>query len=348
MISGLLMSGALALMMWPVAARPVEMVLVDADMVSAQAVGDWKKDGFQGVAVVLDEDTDAKAAAQRVADARLDLYWWIEVARNPKMAAAHPKWMASLGSHQDWVKRFPNVRLPKADEVAKAYPWVPIGYREAFDAHLQRIAGLLKRAPDGAKGLFLNDLQGGPSSCGCGNLLCRWAIDYHVQPTATKLEGDFTAAKFVAQIRQRAPKQTVIPVWTTECEEADLPANKRQNKTSTGSCGAVPCATGACPDSFANQWTGLLSIHEGPVALLALHTALQRTQTGGPQWITNAIAYPNHVAPLHKGKEIPADRLWVVVEEPARKLALECNVAAVIVARTQVDQSYEPRIVSIK
>ena len=245
------------------------------------------------------------------------------------------------------MKRFPNIPEPKVDEVAKAYPWVPIGYREAFDAHLQRVEGLLKRVPDGAKGLFLNDLQAGPSSCGCGNVLCRWAIDYHVRSTATKLEGDFTAAKFVAQVRQRAGKQTVIPVWTTECEEADLPANKRQGKAGTGLCGTVPCATGACPESFANQWSALLSVNEGPIGLLALHTALQRTHAGA-DWVTNAITYPNATVPAFKGATITMDRLWVVVEESAREVAAKAGVGAVIVARAKIDQSFEPRMVSTK
>jgi hypothetical protein len=60
---------------------------------------------------------------------------WIEVARNPKLATAHPRWMAALGSHEDWQKNFPKFPEPGVAEVAKAFPWVPISYREAFDAH---------------------------------------------------------------------------------------------------------------------------------------------------------------------------------------------------------------------
>ena len=37
-------------------------------------------------------------------NAGLDLYSWIEVARNPKLAAAHPYRMAALGSNEDWQK----------------------------------------------------------------------------------------------------------------------------------------------------------------------------------------------------------------------------------------------------
>jgi len=37
-------------------------------------------------------------------NAGLDLYSWIEVAWNPKLAAAHPHRMAALGSNEDWQK----------------------------------------------------------------------------------------------------------------------------------------------------------------------------------------------------------------------------------------------------
>jgi hypothetical protein len=232
---------------------------------------------------------------------------------------------------------------------------VPIGYREAFDAHLARIEQLLQQAPPGWRGLLLNDLQGGPSSCGCGNLLCRWAIDYHVQSTATKLEGDDVAARFTAEVRKRVGDKTVIPVWTTECEHVDLPPDKNQGRPSTGLCGTVGCATAACPDKFTRQWSALASGHDRPIGLLALHTALQRTQKefgGGPGWVTNAMAYLDQTLPAHNGKAISPQRLWVVVEgllpveeTTARELAAKAGVGAVIVARVKLDQSYEPRMI---
>jgi hypothetical protein len=340
---------------------PVEIVLVEAEMVTPPAVSQWKQERLKGVAVVLDEQTGQaryRELARHISDGGLDLYCWIEVARNPKLAAAHPRWMAALGSHADWQKNFKNFPEPGIGEVAKAFPWVPIGYREAFDAHLARIEQLLKRAPPGWRGLMLNDLQAGPSSCGCGNLQCRWAIDYHVHPTATKLEGDDVAGRFVAAVRERAGNKTVIPVWTTECEEVDLPADKHQGQPGTGLCGTVGCATGACPDVFTRQWSGLASGHDGPIGLLAVHTALHRTRKelgGGPNWVTNAIAYLDKTLPANGGIAVSSDRLWVVVEgsqtpeeATARELAAKAGVGAVIVVRAKIDQSYEPRIISAK
>jgi len=340
---------------------PVEIVLVEPETVTPGAVSQWKKERFNAVAVVLDERTSKAAClelARHLSDGGLDLYWWIEVARNPKLAAAHPRWMAALGMHADWLKNFPNFAEPGADEVAKAFPWVPIGYRETFDAHLERIEQLLKRVPPGWRGLLLNDLQAGPSSCGCGNLQCRWAIDYDVRPTATKLEGDDVAVRFIAGVRKGVGDRAVIPVWTTECEEVDLPPDKHQGRPGTGLCGTVGCATGACPEIFTRQWSALVSGYEGPVGLLALHTALQRTQKefgGGPGWATNAIAYLDRTLPAHGGKPIPHRRLWMVVEglgpdeeTTGREAAARAGAGAVIVARVRIDQSYEPRMLSTK
>jgi hypothetical protein len=336
----------------------LEIVLVEAETVTPALVAQWKREGFKAVAAVLDERMGEAAyrdLTRHVAGGGLELYYWIEVARNPKLAAAHPRWMATLGMHEDWQKNFPNLPELKAGEVAKAFPWVPIGSREGFDAQLTRVEQLLKRAPTGWRGLLLNDLQGGPSSCGCGNLQCRWATDYGVRSTATKLTGDDVAARFLAEVRKRVGDKLVVPVWTTECEEVDLPADKHQGRPGTGHCGTVGCAKGACPDTFTLQWSALTAGQTGPVGLLALHTILQRKQTefgGGPGWVTNAIGYLNQTLPANGGKTIPADRLWVVVEgapeEELRKLAAQAGVGAVIVARAKLDQSYQPQLIPAK
>ena len=84
--------------------------------------------------------------------------------------------------------------------------------------------------PGNWAGVFLNDLQAGPSSCGCGNDQCRWALDYGSPPTAAKTPGDDAAAKIVAELSARHPGKVIIPVWVTECELADLPDAKGRNR----------------------------------------------------------------------------------------------------------------------
>ena len=98
----------------------------------------WKKDGFDAFVLVLDErfePADYQRAAAIVAASSVRLYYWIEVGRNKDFARDHPEWMASLGSHDDWRNSFPDAPRLNKGEVAKAWPWTPIAYQKAFDAH---------------------------------------------------------------------------------------------------------------------------------------------------------------------------------------------------------------------
>jgi len=347
----------------PARQPPVEIALLDAPGATASAIAGLKQEGFRGAALLLDEGFTAaehERAVKLIVAASLDLYYWIEVGRNPRLAEAHPRWMASLGMHKDWQKGFPNVPLPKEGEVAKAFPWVPIWYQEAFEAHLRRIEQLLQRASPAYRGLFLNDLQGGPSSCGCGNLQCRWATDYHVPATGTQLAGDDAAARFVAAVRQQTRKE-IIPVWATECEEGDLPAKQRPAGRSTGKCGTVGCAAGTCPKAFTRQWSALVGAHHGTIALLGLHLELNRTDAAlgeGPDWVARAVAYVDGLPPQNDGPasgQFSHGKLWLVVqgatreeESTARRAAIRSGAGGVVVARARIDQSFEPRVLPVK
>jgi hypothetical protein len=122
------------------------------------------------IIVPLDEAAKRQWAmmAKAVERAGMTLWPWVEVARNPAMADAHPEWMAAIGAHHDdWRRRFPNAPAAKSGEVIKAWPWVPIGYVPAFDAHRERLKTLLGDLPGAWSGVFLNDLQAGPRR-GCG------------------------------------------------------------------------------------------------------------------------------------------------------------------------------------
>jgi hypothetical protein len=333
-----------------------ELVLVSPGHVSAHTISEWKADQFTGVVLLL-HATNAAAVARAAGQlelAALPYYYWIEVGRDEGIAKQHPRWMASLGMHEDWQQRFPKTAEPKIGEVAKAYPWVPINYQEAFDAHLARVKELLARVPTNYAGVLLNHLQSGPSSCGCGNLQCRWATDYQVPSTGT-YSGEGAAGRFVRAIQALAGSPPVIPIWTTECDEEDLPASKRPNGKSTGLCGTVGCATGACPMEFTKQWNHLVKNHDGAIALLALHNQLGRTNAAfahGPGWVDRPVAYLDETLPKNGGSLFPHDRLWLVVEgrtreeeSAARKAAAGTGSAGVVVARIALDQSFAPRLI---
>jgi len=340
--------------------KPTEMVLVEPDSITPKSLDAWRAEGFTAVVALLDEAHPAdvyRSSASAAHAAGVDLYYWIEVARNSALADAHPRWMASLGMHDDWRKRFPDAAPPKKGEVAKAYPWVPIGYAEAFEAHLQRIKGLLENVPAQYGGLLLNDLQGGPAACGCGNLQCRWAIDYGVSATATSHSVDDAAARFVKKVSELAPGKQIVPIWMTECEELDLPADKARGGITTGLCGSVACAHGTCPKAFRKQWTALVNSHRGPIGLLATQEACGRDAEfyGSPTgWIPAAVNYLDRTPVSADGQGLPHDRLWLVVqaavkgnagELASRAEARQLRPHAIVAARVTLDQSYEPRII---
>lgn len=337
----------------------VHGLIVDPMDVSQKKVTAWKNEGFHLVVLTLDERFDAtiyQKAAQIIAADSLDLYYWIEVGRNATFAKEHPEWMATLGMHDDWRKQFPNVPKLQKGEVAKAWPWTPIAYEKAFTAHLARIRDLLRRVPQSYSGVLLNDLQGGPSSCGCGNLQCRWAIDYNVPHTAQRVSGNDVAARFVDDVKKIVVGHKVIPVWTSECERDDMALKKIPNqKWTTGYCGGVDCFN-YCHDRFAEQWLALQAKQDDPIALLLLHKEFKRDRDeygGKTAWIASAPGYLSD----EKIKKAPPKSLWLVVqgfdvtpeeEAAARKSAETTPADVIILARARIEQSYEPRVMQGK
>src|SRR5439155_20485483 len=87
------------------AKAPKEFVLIEPSAINPKAVAAWKKEGFSGVAVLTEDSIAAKvyrSAAKAVNQAGLELFYWLEVGRSPGLAAEHPEWTASLGTHKDW------------------------------------------------------------------------------------------------------------------------------------------------------------------------------------------------------------------------------------------------------
>jgi hypothetical protein len=330
-------------------AASVRAVLIGADRVTPDLLAGWKAKGATAVVVPLDETTKERwAVLDGVAEkAGMRLWPWIEVARNRSMADAHPDWMASIGTHHDdWRRRFLNAPSAKQDAVVKVWPWVPIGYASAFDAHRERLTSLLRDLPGNWSGVFLNDLQAGPSSCGCGNDQCRWALDYGATETAKKTPGDAAAARMVAAIRQRHPRKAIIPVWVTECEPVDLP----DAKNGTGLCGGVPCAKGDCWPRYVRQWNPLLEATDGPIAVAVWADVFRRAPES---WIQSDIDL--FLTPPRGGNRLPPERLVAVVQawgKPANAVdalldQVKRSAAGWVVALDPIDQSWEPRAFAV-
>jgi hypothetical protein len=328
---------------------PVRGVLVKPERLTPEFLAGWKAKGATAVVVALDEDAKGRwqAIAESVERAGMALWPWIEVARNPVMADAHPEWMAATGGHHnDWRRRFPTAPTAKEGEVVKAWPWVPIGYAPALDAHRARIKMLLADLPGKWAGVFLNDLQAGPSSCGCGNDQCRWALDYGTHPTAARTPGEDAAAKLVSELVARHRDKTIVPIWVTECEPIDLPGAK----DGTGLCGTVGCAKGDCWPRYAHAWNSLIQATNGPVALALWPETFHRDPT---RWMETAL--PLFQKPPQGGNAIAADRTIAVIQTWGKTEAvvgpllkkLEPLSPGWVLMLDSIEQSWEPRVVPI-
>ncbi len=315
-------------------------------MVDKSSVVTWRNDSFQVVLALndapsADRDTQS-AAARQLMEAGFDAEYWIEIAYCPSFAVAHPEWMCSLQGHDEWRRLFPDLKKPAADEVTKNYPWVPILYQESFAAHLDRVAALLADLPT-PKRIWLNDLQGGPSACGCGHRLCRWTADYGPIRTATPL-GDDAAAKFVNAIQEKYPAAEIMPVWTTECEAED------EHK----SCGGVGCFEGICWQAYTRQLMHLKKVAPR-IGVQCFYKALERDlprygETAG--WIQFTLQSFQTMPPQRDGRAISAGRLIAVIQgwdvndaerDAQIKMAEHTGAAGYLLATFAIPHDWQPQ-----
>ncbi len=194
--------------------------------------------------------------------------------------------------------------------------------------------------------MFLNDLQTGPSSCGCGNDQCRWALDYGSPPTAARTPGDDVAAQDRRRVSDGFPGKSVIPVWVTECEPIDLPGARG----GTGFCGGVGCARATA--GRVTSASGIRSSRRptarraGPVDrdLPARPRKVDRGRPGlisGPSSRRNhPEARKNHRRPSSLGKL--GSRLGSHLVDRVKSSASNW-----ILALDPIDQTWEPRAVPI-
>jgi hypothetical protein len=287
------------------------------------------------------------SAATRIRDSNLELYYWVEVARCPELADAHPQWMASLQGHPEWRRFFPDTATPADDEVVKTYPWVPILSRESYAAQLDRVRQMLTGLPE-PTGILLNDLQGAPSACGCGHPLCRWTSDYGQKRSTTPLKED-AAAKFVEAVQEFAPQAAVIPVWTTECEEHD--------GAKDGLCAGVGCFQGICWQAYTDQLMPLQRTSPRLGVLVPFREFQRDLPIYGPQagWIGHALESFVTMPPLRGGQPIPATRLVAVLQgwnvddvdiAAQIQVATGSGAAGYVLAYAKIDQAWEPRVVT--
>ena len=347
-LTGLLVSaGALRAEVITGKADSLQGVLLSPVQLTPHRLARLRDQQIDTVVLALEEEDgqSAKAAARAVIAAGLGLAYWIEIGRSESLAEAHPEWMGSIQSHPEWRRFHPDFPEAGQGEVVKTWPWVPVLYEETFPVHLNRVRDLLDGLPPAAS-IFLNDLQGPPTACGCGHSLCRWTTDYGRIRTATRLPDD-AAAKFLDAVGEIAPQSEIIPVWATECEEGDHHTH----------CGGVGCFKGKCWYEFTKQLTHVAKRSER-IGLLTLFREFDRDlerygPVGEAGWVARALELMKEMPPKRGGEGLPANRFIAVLQgwevsaeeiEAQKRQAKAAGAAGWILAEVEIEQSWEPRI----
>jgi len=327
--------------------------LLAAEDATSERLRNLKSAGVTAIAIPIHNDKASrgseKRASKRIQENGLSLCFWIEVARCPELAKAHPGWMASLQGHQEWRRLFGSMPAPGDGEVVKNYPWVPILNKEPFEGQLSRVKELLRDRPQ-PKMIFLNDLQGAPSACGCGHHLCRWTSDYGKLRTTTPL-GAGAPADFATAVGKLTPLCEVVPVWTTECEQHD--------GAKDGLCAGVRCFQGKCWEVWTEQLTPMAARFQTIGALLPYKAFQRDLPVYGAEagWLAHAVRSFQTMPARYKAPPVPASRLLAVLqgwEVTEREIAVQfgaaraAGVQRILVSHHKIEQDWTPRITKVR
>jgi hypothetical protein len=200
--------------------------------------------GATAAAVPIAGEAEAETVGRALAAARaagLEPYLWIEVARDEAAARAHPEWL-SEPQHTEWLELFPEQDW--TGRRAVVYPWICVNNRAVFDYALDRVARLVKAVREPFAGVFLNDIQGGPAGCGCGNDLCRsWdnSPGEKIAPSPYERPETFFSVVFLHALRRRLPGTALVPIICEECETGITMDGIESPDDVLGECHGVPC-----------------------------------------------------------------------------------------------------------
>lgn len=329
------------------------------------AVGAATADRLRGLAarqeaVVLDLAADGAALTAAIAAARaagVKVWGWIETARDPAAAAAHPEWMHAP-QHHEWLQAFPDFKAQGGAHPAVVSDWICVNNRAAFDYALARVVSLVQSAPP-LDGLLLNDIQGPPAGCGCGNILCRsWdnSPGEKVAPTPYVTPDVYFSQVFwracadalaASPERNLSPAQ-VVPILCGECELGIQMGPAFSPDDALGSCNGIRCGD-VCASTY---WPGMVRAfareRNGPdrIGLLTPYKLFGRDaslygETAG--WVAASLAHYRSIDPsarltaVIQGWDVDAGEI-----EAQRIRAAEGGAGGLLVMEEPLDQSYRP------
>ncbi len=308
---------------------------------------------LRGEAVVFDLAAGGEALRQACENARglgVPVWGWIEVGRDEAAAEAHPEWMHAP-QHPEWLQAFPDW---SGGPTALVAPWICVNNRAAFNYALERVRALVQNAPP-LEGLFLNDIQGPPAGCGCGNVLCRsWdnSPGEKIAPTPYANPDVFFPQVFwhacAHAMVDTLPISRICPIICGECEIGVTLGGVESPDEQLGSCRGIPCAR-PCAQVY---WPGLvraLAAERGGPSAVGLLTPYKLFGRDVPlygdtaAWVGASVTHYREYDPA--AQVIAVTQGWDVTPE---ELAAQIEQAAsngawgTLVLEEPLDQSWWP------
>lgn len=162
------------------------------------------------------------SAIDRIAKLGLRAWGWISVGRDEEAASLHPEWLHTPLATV-WLDTFPGFPRTPLPRIA---PYLCVNNAEVFSWGVQKVWRLANAYP-GLEGILLADIQGAPSGCGCGSVLCR-AFDRSpgpkVAPPAELRPEDCYSRLFLEACRDACPAVLLSPaLWIRDARSKPVP-----------------------------------------------------------------------------------------------------------------------------